>query len=321
MSMKQIIKDYFNFTRRERIGVISLVILLAVIFFLPKLTSPKNKFEDFNADTAWLSTMRKLDKNSSDSIAGPEVGSSFEINNPQREINKEAQGNPPPKLFDFNPNTISADDWKQLGIKEKTIHTILNYLSKGGSFKKPQDLQKIYGLPKPDYERLLPYVKIEFVLQPAAQRVPEENKPETKSFNKSAYRHSIIELNNTDTTTLIDLPGIGSKLANRIISFRDKLGGFYSVEQVKETYGLQDSVFQKIKQYLSVNSNSIKKININTVTLDELKQHPYFRFTIANPVILYRNEHGKFSKTEDVKKVMAVTAEVFNKISPYISIQ
>lgn len=66
---------------------------------------------------------------------------------------------------------------------------------------------------------------------------------------------------------------------------------------------------------------SIKKININAATLDELKAHPYIRYTLANPIIAYRNEHGAFGKIEDLKKVMAVTDEVYNKISPYIIVQ
>ncbi|MBS1608989.1 MAG: helix-hairpin-helix domain-containing protein, partial [Bacteroidetes bacterium] len=292
--MKQIFKEYFSFTRQERIGVISLVILLLVIFFLPKLTSRSNKFEDLNADTTWLNAIQKLDKSNYDSISEPNLNSPFEVNKPKSWANADEAGNPPIKLFYFDPNTISSEGWKQLGIREKTIHTIQNYLAKGGSFKKPEDLQKIYGFSNTDYNRLSPHIKIDNSGKPDLQQksITEETKKEDKPYKKSNY--GILEINSTDTTELIALPGIGSKLATRIISFRDKLGGFYSVEQVKETYGLQDSVFQKIRPYLTANSNSVKKININTVTLDELKQHPYFRYTIAGPLILYRKEHGRF---------------------------
>jgi len=123
-----------------------------------------------------------------------------------------------------------------------------------------------------------------------------------------------------DTTAFISLPGIGSKLAARIINFRDKLGGFYSVEQVKETFGLPDSTYQKIKQYLNLENPSVKKININTATVDELKAHPYIKYILANPIVAYRNEHGLFSKIEDVKKVMVVTEEVYSRIAPYLSL-
>jgi len=119
---------------------------------------------------------------------------------------------------------------------------------------------------------------------------------------------------------MISLPGIGSKLAARIISFREKLGGFYSVDQVGETYGLPDSTFQKIKQYIKLDNASVKKININTATVDEMKAHPYIKFSIANPIVAYRNEHGAFSKIDDIKKVMVVTDEIYKKIVPYLII-
>jgi competence ComEA-like helix-hairpin-helix protein len=99
------------------------------------------------------------------------------------------------------------------------------------------------------------------------------------------------------------------------------LGGFYSVTQVGETFGLPDSTFQKIKQYLKLENTSIKKININKTTVDELKAHPYIKYSLANPIIAYRNEHGEFAKLEDIKKIMAVTDDVYNKIAPYLTTQ
>ncbi|MEQ1678667.1 MAG: helix-hairpin-helix domain-containing protein, partial [Chitinophagaceae bacterium] len=134
-------------------------------------------------------------------------------------------------------------------------------------------------------------------------------------------RYSIADINSADTAALIALPGIGSKLAMRIINFRDKLGGFYSISQVGETFGLADSTFQKIKQYLKLESSSVKKININTTTLDELKAHPYIKWSVANPIIAYRKEHGNFLSIEDLKKVMAVTDDIYQRIAPYLEVR
>lgn len=104
------------------------------------------------------------------------------------------------------------------------------------------------------------------------------------------------------------------------MNFRDKLGGFYTISQLAETYGLPDSTFQKIKQYLKLDNHSIKKINLNTASVDELKAHPYIKYALANPIVAYRKEHGPFSKLEDIKKVMVVTEDVYQKIYPYLSI-
>ena len=84
---------------------------------------------------------------------------------------------------------------------------------------------------------------------------------------------------------------------------------------------MPDSTFQKIKQYLKLDNPLVKKININTATVDEMKTHPYIKFSIANPLVAYRSEHGSFSKVEDIKKVMAVTDDIYKKIVPYLTLQ
>ena len=84
---------------------------------------------------------------------------------------------------------------------------------------------------------------------------------------------------------------------------------------------MPDSTFQKIKQFLKLENGTVKKININTATVDQLKAHPYIRYILANPIIAYRNEHGIFSKIEDLKKLMSVTDEIYNKIAPYVTVQ
>ena len=225
------------------------------------------------------------------------------------------------ELFYFDPNTISTSEWKRLGLRDKTVKTIENYLAKGGHFYKPDDLQRIYGLQDDEYERLKPYIKIEWnPSKPNNDFVSAKSKDEIQPAKTYAARYSIIDVNNADTLAFISLPGIGSKLASRIVSFREKLGGFYSVDQIGETYGLPDSTFQKIKQYLKLDNPSVKKININTATVDDLKAHPYIKFGIANPIVAYRTEHGAFSKIEDIKNVMAVTDEIYKKIAPYLTL-
>lgn len=214
-------------------------------------------------------------------------------------------------LFYFDPNTLDVKGWQKLGVKDKTIGTIKNYLSKGGKFYKPEDIKKIWGLQEELAEKLIPYIQI-----PPKEFVAKE-KP---VFEKKTYTAPLVDINSADTGALTPLPGIGSKLALRIINFRDKLGGFYSVEQVAETYGLPDSTFQKIKLRLVVHSNAVKQININTASLDELKAHPYIRYAMGNAIIQYRTQHGNFEVLTDVQKVMPITQELFNKIQPYLKL-
>ena len=130
-----------------------------------------------------------------------------------------------------------------------------------------------------------------------------------------------IDINIADTTALISLPGIGSKLAQRIIAFRNKLGGFYSVDQVAETYLLPDSTFQKIKPRLIAGRTPVKQININTASVDDMKSQSYLRYNLANAIYQYRQQHGDFKSVEEIKKIMLVTDEIFNKVQPYLTVQ
>ena len=171
-----------------------------------------------------------------------------------------------------------------------------------------------------EYERIAPYIKIEPVSEPN-KNFTGKLSPEIQPVKTYASRYADVDINSADTTAFIALPGIGSKLAARIISFRDKLGGFYSVAQLGETFGLPDSTFQKIKQYLKLENTSVRKININKATIDELKAHPYIKYSLASPIVAYRNEHGAFAKVEDIKKVMLVTDDIYNKIAPYLIVQ
>ncbi|MBI3139222.1 MAG: helix-hairpin-helix domain-containing protein, partial [Sphingobacteriales bacterium] len=131
-------------------------------------------------------------------------------------------------------------------------------------------------------------------------------------------RYTEVEINTADTTAFIALPGIGSRLAARIVHFREKLGGFYSIAQLGETFGLADSVFQQIKPFLKLQSVALRKININTATGGDLKPHPYLKWNIINALLAYRKEHGPFRSIEDLKKLQIMTDELFAQLSPYL---
>ncbi len=322
MQWKRIVEDYLSFTRKDRIGILVLILLMIIVIFLPKFLGNTGRPSPTTNDSAWIATMKRLEQK--------EPGNNHQEYNDDGNYTTQYErpkypGYEQPKgeLFYFDPNSLSTTGWEKLGIRDKTIHTIQNYLSKGGRFKKPEDLQKIYGLHANEYERLVPFVKIEPVGETNTynefndNKIPHENKP----IKNYPSRFVVIDINSADTTAYIALPGIGSKLAARIVNFRDKLGGFYSIAQVGETFGLPDSTFQKIKPYLKMENFSIKKVNINTATLDELKAHPYIKWVLAKPIIAYRNEHGPFSKPEDIKRVVAVTDEVYKKLAPYLTTQ
>jgi DNA uptake protein ComE-like DNA-binding protein len=210
------------------------------------------------------------------------------------------------ELFPFDPNLLSMEGWKKLGLNDKTVKTI----NKGGKFYKPEDLKKIWGLPDGFYDYVSGYISIDRQEQ-KTEKFTSATQEKKKTWD--------ININTADTLAFIALPGIGNKLALRILNFRDKLGGFYSVEQIGETYGLPDSTFDKIKPFLHVNGE-VDKININSCTKDDLKIHPYIKWTLANAIVEYRNQHGSFKQLDDLRNISIVDEPTFNKIVHYLSL-
>lgn len=208
--------------------------------------------------------------------------------------------------FNFDPNTADEATLRKLGISEKVARVILNYREKGGRFRKKEDLAKIYSLPEADYQRLEPYIQI------------DPGQASAKAAESMTAPVAIqIDINKASAEEWQRLRGVGATTASRIVSYREKLGGFASVEQVGETFGLPDSTFQHIKSQLNV-SPVFKTLAVNAVGIDELDAHPYLSRKEATAMAAYRANHGDFKNFEDVKKVKALSSKTLEKIRPYL---
>lgn len=314
-TMNNYLKEYFSFTKKERTGIIVLLVLILVTVAIPYFMSPPSlqtdraAFEKLRQQIAQLETVQDTGYS--------ESHRAYYHNRVEESHGEQAV------LFEFDPNTLSVEGWKDLGVRERTANTIQHYLSKGGQFRRPEDLYKIYGLKKEEAARLVPYVRIQAV-EPAI-------KSSTAGFvtDSAAWKHkkgsfarpAVIDINMADTVALIALRGIGSKLAQRIIHFREKLGGFNAVEQVGETYGLPDSTFQQIREFLRCPSPTVRTININTTDVNTLRQHPYIRWPLANAIVQYREQHGAYGSVEQLLQINIVTPEILGKIRPYLAVQ
>lgn len=311
-------KDYFTFSKKERMGIVALLVVTICFLLFTRyypVNKPKQICKDaFQQELAQLSITIDSSKKQYPQYKDNDREDYFQPKYSSSSIESK------PQLFSFDPNTLDEAGWKKLGVKEKTIATIKKLTSKGFRFKQPDDIKKVYGIKQEDAEKLLPFVKIESTI--AVSNNANSSTTAATNFSKSpaAYKHSIVEINSADTTQFIALPGIGSKLANRIVIFRDKLGGFISVDQVGETFGLPDSTFQKIKPRLQLSTASIKKLNINSADINVLKNHPYIRWQIANAIVNYKAQHGNFSKLDQLKDIHIITEEIFNKMVPYLEL-
>lgn len=337
--MKEDWKEYISFSRKERNGVIILLILIILLSVLPYFIPAPDVVVDEAVTKEWqskLAVWKSGNRVQEKSVKEKGIPGESELAETRAttEFRSKEAGPERISLFHFDPNHLSANDWKRLGISDRVIRTIFNYINKGGQFRKPEDIARIYGMRTPDVKRLLPWVRI--AEQPGFARENRKmNRNTPGTFNRSVFfdsvnnheitvppaqrkKYAYIDINSADTSAWMNFPGIGSRLAFRIVQYREKLGGFHSPDQVSETWALPDSTFQKIKPWLQCNTGIFRRLQINTADLEELRQHPYLRWQLANAIVQYRQQHGPFRSAADLQKIILITPLLITKIAPYL---
>lgn len=303
--MKVWLDNYFGFTKREYNGLLVLMAILLLVSILPY------GYELFYKPTPTISTTEETALNKL-IIVNQQQKNNYTLIRTQIEDDEAASAL---SLFKFDPNQIDQEQWQKLGLSQKQAQAIINYRNKGGKFYKPADLQKMYTITPQKYQALLPYITIE--------NTEFANRFEKKIFTeKTPYvkkELAIIEINSADTLQLDEIRGIGVTFAKRIAKYRERLGGFYKKEQLMEVYGLDSAKFIEIKDQVKVNAAQIKKIDINTATFDDMKNHPYLKYKQINAIIQYRKQHGQYNAIDDLKKVIILSPQTIQNLAPYLS--
>ena len=288
------LKQYFVYSKSERKGIYALLILIAFALFVPVLY--KQLFPpqpiDFSITTIPFAK-ETLEPYAADSFA---------------QSNKSAI-----QLFHFNPNTVDSATLVSLGFASKTARSITNYRNKGGKFKKPEDLYRIFNVDSNLISNLLPYVQIDAEGAESQIDFKKNNYP-----NKERKAFVPVELNTADSLQLVSLYRIGPKMASKIIDYRNRIGGFFRVEQLTEIWGIDEFLLEELNGKIYVDVSKVKYLPINTITYDELKLNPYLRFKIASAIINYRKHHGDFKRVEDLKQVILLPDSTYQKLLPYI---
>ncbi len=215
-------------------------------------------------------------------------------------------------LKPFDPNTASESDLLGLGLDEKTVKNMLKYRANKGIFYKKEDLKKLYTFSDLDYLRLEPYVQIADNQSITKTFLPTESK------NIETKTNRIVDVNQATQEDLLQLRGIGSTFATRIITQRDKIGGFATIGQLKEVYGLPDSTLQSIAPYLKLTTPVYRKLHINKAGPDVLT-HPYLTRKQAESLVRYRQNHGEFKNMTDLQQTGVFSEPNLEKLRPYIS--
>ena len=300
--MKRIIKEYFTFSRKEKVAVIILLLLIVVFIFLPYLFEIKKAKPSVDEELQKQLVKWRQNKTLPDSLNG------------ENDSSTHSSAELKFKLFLFDPNVLDAAGWEKLGIRNNVIHTILNYRNKGGKFYQPEDIRKIWGLQKVDADRIIPFARIKIE---SHQYKSNDFQHQSTSNQKSI---GILDINTATVEQLMQVQGISISMSYRIINYRDKLGGFWNVLQLKQTYGMTDSIYQLIIPFLKTEPATIKKININTATDFELSKNPVISKDIAKAIVIYRNQHGPYIHLDDIKKIAFINEEIYSKIVLYLTI-
>ena len=294
--------NLFAFSKRERRGLYGLLTLLALVvafrLLLPALLpSPAPLPDDapfFKEVEAWLEAARKAPIDSSlDDLPVP--------------VTSRQVGEP----FDFNPNRVTSKEMEKLGFTSRQIHTLISYREKGGRFKKPDDLTRIYGMDAHTYQRVKNHIIIPEVAKPD-HPLPEDSAGE--------FQPPTLGLNEADTFQFTLLPGIGPVYARRICKYRNLLGGFVSTHQLAEVYGLDTLMVQQLKPYLVVDSLLVRKINLNAASFKELVQHPYINTYQARALLNYRRFRGNITHLPELQTNNILDSITYIKMKPYIEV-
>lgn len=313
------LSDYFKFSRSQRRAMLLMVVVTGVASLLIQWNSwPAGQ----ETETAFIATGKLENLLLKDTALGY-LPHGFDNGAPiKRKTRKPFEPSSivgKPDFFD--PNTADAETLAALGLREKAIHNIIHYREKGGRFRKPEDLAKLYSLKPEEVQKLMPYVRIADL--PARELARESVMPEALKVGSPmpARANPIpvsINVNRSDSIEWQLLPGIGAKRASAILRFREKLGGFVSIEQVGETFGLPDSVFRKIKASLAWEPGQVEQLSLNHAPEAELKAHPYIGWQWAKLIVAYRNQHGPYRSVDDLMKIHIVKQEWLEKVRPYL---
>ena len=233
----------------------------------------------------------------------------------------------PDTIFTFNPNTASYDDFLCLGLSEKISANIVKYRKSGGSFRRPDDFARIYGINDSIYSRLKPYINIPVQNEQKSKKPSNQKKysdnprqnNDTKTFKPKEL--SVVEINTADSAQLVALSGIGSVLAKRIMTYREMLGGYYSVEQLREVRNLPPDTYNNLYMQFTVDTSKITRINLNDFKYKQLSNHPYMSVAQLNSIMNYKKLMGKFSAVSDLLKYKLVDSATYEKILPYLEAQ
>lgn len=273
-------KNGFDIKRNQKLGLFGLSALLLVLIVLLNVEFSKDFDDPFALNEEEFSYFStQLKPERTDFVAEQKTSKQH------REV----------ELFEFDPNELSREGFSSLGFSEKQSESIVSYRERFGFFQSKEDFKKLYVVSDEKFEQLEPYMIIE-----------------------KKVTAPTLSINNASNEDLMGLKGIGPVYAERIIKYRDLLGGFVSSEQFSEVYGLSDETVTLLARETVVDIALTNGININEASKKELRKHPYLDFETVALILEERDKAPLVDLNFLTGKIDSVKIE---RIIPYINFE
>ncbi|WP_339918642.1 helix-hairpin-helix domain-containing protein [uncultured Flavobacterium sp.] len=287
------IKSYFAFSAEQRTGIVilfTIIIILQSVYF----------FVDFNTTQPvssnkqkWLAMQSKID--------------SLKELNPKYIV----------KTYPFNPNFITDYKGYKLGMSVLEIDRLLDYRKENKYVNSAKEFQAVTQVSDSLLNAIAPYFKF-----PDWVKNKMNNKGYVKYENKAFAKKekvALIDINLATQEDLIKIYGIGEVISLRILKLKESLGGFVSMEQMNDVWGLSPEVVENLNSHFKVYALPLlHKIDINNASLKEISQFSYFRYALAKEIVTYRSMNGDIKNVEDLIKIKGFPVEKANIIALYL---
>lgn len=301
----EFLRRWFAFSKGERVAIVTILALMLVLILACLFRPSRKSLSD--------ASLHDLDSLLALRQAAIELQQQQQAEKPQ-----EVELHP----FPFNPNTITEEEWLQMGLTDRQVRSIMNYKAKGGRFYSKSDVEKLYAISEEEYAQLEPFIVLPEVARgntakPTAkkqesQALDDKPKPEKKAI-------PVVDLNTMDSTTLVELPRMGGYMASRIIAFREKLGGFVEVEQLLDVKGLDSTRFAAMRPYLLIGDTETRRIDVNRADFKTLVGHPYLSYEQVKRIFRQRETRGMIKNWAQLEALLKEEGEVNPLLEYYLS--
>ena len=300
-------KDWLTFSKGERYGIVVLATAVLILAALPYL------------QTLWRKTPILITSPQQSAridsflhaLKFQEVDTQTPFSFEKEESKQQSLGEP----FPFDPNTITIPNLERLGFTHRQAVAIDRYRSRYQRFRTPSDFAKPYVVDSATFARLEPYIQIEATNDSSSGSKHRE----ARSHPNGLVKAIVVELNTADTIKLMELRGIGMGYARRIVSYREILGGFHSIDQLEEIYGLPRSLKESLRESLVIDTSLIRRMDVNIISYNDLRRHPYITDYQARAIIYFRETIGAFEHPSEILRNRLVDSATYSRIQAYLS--